>query len=394
MTKKLYENRTTIFLNNKLKKGAGFVCALQALKESYGVSYSQEYGKGLYVLNYSQIDSPKHNRIADECRSLVIYYDSAENLFKVESRSFDRFYNYGDMKTPLNITKMRAYEKVDGSICMVWYSKSQGKFLYRTRSMIMPDVSILMQTTEGYYEVYWKTIIESALDWDNVVKKLNKDSDITYIFEIVSPYNKVVVYYPEIGSVLLSARLASTGEYVNREFLTLTTFTHSRLPKAYYFSDWELCLNAAKELRNTEEGYVMYSPKGVPVLKVKNPAYVAAHHLRGEGLTWKRIIDLILINEVDEYLSVFPEDAKVFQQWDGVLEYTEKSIKKLFDENYTTDKKEFASKIKDVYYLSKRILFSLYNGVSYKEAFDFLWECKQKELLLHYKNAMEEEKSV
>ena len=50
-------------------------------------------------------------------------------------------------------------------------------------------------------------------------------------------------------------------------------------------------------------------------MKIKNPAYVAAHHLRGEGLTEKRVLDLIIMNETDEYLSIFPEDKVKFDPY-------------------------------------------------------------------------------
>ncbi len=38
--------------------------------------------------------------------------------------------------------------------------------------------------------------------------------------------------------------------------------------------------------------------------KIKSPSYVAIHHLRGEGLCPKKIAELILINETDEYLNI------------------------------------------------------------------------------------------
>ena len=95
----------------------------------------------------------------------------------------------------------------------------------------------------------------------------------------------------------------------------------------------------------------------MPVCKIKSPCYVAVHHIRGEGLNPKRISQIVLTNETDEYLKYFPEDAPHFEPYVNALgslmaamEYDYQMVK------HITDQKEYAMAVKDVPYSS--ILFS------------------------------------
>jgi hypothetical protein len=87
---------------------------------------------------------------------------------------------------------------------------------------------------------------------------------------------------------------------------------------------------------------------GVPVCKVKSPIYTAIHHLRGEGLNPKRIAELVVINEQDEYLTYFPEDKKHFTPYVMQLTETMMSAQTVLSlVSSIEDQKEFALKVKD-----------------------------------------------
>lgn len=332
--------------------------ALISLKERTGVKYSI-WNEQLVVLNYDQINSKKTCAIAQECRSLVLELGTWE----IVSRSFDRFFNYGEEPCPkIDITRMVAYEKVDGSLIGLFNYK--GEWLYRTRSVIMPENNI------NAWGVTWKEHIESALG-ENYKTRLSGLEEMTFILEMTSMENRVVTRYAnqEPMMTLLATRVNDSGYYsqVCPKYC-LAGIPEWRDPRTYTFETMEECLTAAKELRNLEEGFVLYNRRGVPVCKVKNPAYVAAHHLRGNGLNPKRIVDLVVMGEVDEYLALFPEDRKV------ILPYEEAQFKLIFemgkylslcrDESLT--QKEFALSIKDLPF--KGILFNIRKGVDEHEA--------------------------
>lgn len=318
--------QTIKYLNNQ---------SLPKLVSEFSISVNEwidKDGDTLYVLNYDQINSPKNHPITNECRSLVVTRND-NGKWLVVSRSFDRFFNYGETQDVFDITKMVAYEKVDGSIVSLFNWK--GDWLYRTRSMIMPTSSV------NGWETTWKDLIEPVL-FGKGFNEYVHDKDLTYIFEIVGRENRVVTKYEESAAYLLAVRENNSGYYVQtpNDYATLRGW---KTPKSYKFHTFEDCTIAAKELRELNEGYVLYNQFGEPKLKVKNPAYVAAHHLLGEGLNPKRIMQLIIMGEKDEYLSIFPEDTEHFGKYVDAYDIMLNEMVNTWDKvNGVIDQKEFA----------------------------------------------------
>lgn len=291
---------------------------LAELKDHLGIKHSHdERFPELYVLNYCQIDSPKHHPITIECRSLVVEFVKMGE-WKVVSRSFDRFFNYGETDSGYNASQLVAHEKMDGSLIGLFYHAKYG-WLYRTRSVIMPTGMV------NAMNVTWAELIEEALGkkWFDAVE-LHKytiedpDRHVTFILEVTSPDNRIVTRYEDRKMTLLAVRVNRTGAYISvgpksqQNILDLGW----KFPQTWTFESMTDCANGAKDLRELNEGYVMYNRLGEPVCKVKNPAYVAAHHLRGQGiLTPKRVIHLLELNEMAEYLSIFPEDASKMEPY-------------------------------------------------------------------------------
>jgi len=342
---------------------------LDFLKEELGIKYSYNEDYDLYVLNYDQINSPKDHKIVKECRSLVLEYTDE---FKVVSRAFDRFFNYGEKKPPFKFDKLEAHEKMDGSLVTLFHHK--GQWLYRTKSMIMPELEI------NGWDRTWADLIQLSLG--NILKVVPGED---YIFEVTGQENRVVVRYPEGRKATLLAIRKEDGTYLPNDCVDILAKVNGwNRPRRYKFETIEDCNNAAAALPDLEEGYVMYR-NGVPVCKVKNPAYVAAHHLRGEGLNPKRCLQLVCLGEVDEYISVFPEDAELLKPYVGLLDNVLVNISRLFVINRTNNKeqKEFAMKVKDL--PESSCLFAMRaKGITAHTAFFNLNEKAQHRLLEQY----------
>lgn len=307
---------------------------LERLTEELSIKVSiDERFPDLRVLNYNQIDSPKNHPIVRECRSFVIREELDGKTYSVVSRTFDRFFNQGENDQEYDLSRLQLFEKVDGSLISVFYDEKYG-WMYRTKSMIMPILSV-----QGW-ERTWEELIESALDWDNV-KGLEKD--YTYIFEVVGRENRVVVNYLEDKAYLLAIRHNQSGEY--SEIVT----TKFNLPKKYSFNSTKDCIESLKKLPNLEEGYVGYKDR-TPVVKVKSPQYLTAHRLKGDGLTPKRIIEMVVIGEYEEYFTVFPEDRCHFEKYIYAWEVLESLCKTQFNKTKNIkDQKEFALQNKVFY---------------------------------------------
>lgn len=386
--------KTVQYLNEKLVEGCTMLQALEQLKNDLGIKYSIFDEYGLVVLNYCQIESPKRNEIVRECRSLVLAlpyedYQPPVNTpvelledycqwFQVASRSFDRFFNYGETEEEIDVTQLTFYDKLDGSLIGVFCHN--GQWLYRTRSVIMP-VSVVDELAG----VTWNGLIEAALGWDNFVSYVEKSGvdDITFILEVVSPHNRIVTSYGEPNAYLLCIRNHGGAHMTPDDVLavSLAGYFGWKIPDSFQFTNYSDCVNSQQSRRNLEEGVVGYNEDGVPVCKVKNPAYVAAHHLRGEGvLTPRRVVDLININEWSEYLAVFPRDEERILPWVKAKETLDFEVEEVYDTlQHIENQKEFALEaIKHPY---QSILFNLRKGLTYTEAWGKLSVDNQVALL-------------
>lgn len=306
------------------------------LNEEFGITV-KKYDCGLYVLNYSQIESPKQEDIVKECRGLIVDED-----FNVVSRSFDRFFNLGECETTFDPEKSTIYEKVDGSLIKIYYWNNQWNISTRGTAFAESDVNGWGITFEGIVlRTLGKSMGDFQSDCDEYLSK-----DCTYIFEITSTENRVVTRYDNDALWYLACRQNQTGEYI-RDEEEAVKLLGAKLPRQFSFSSTQECIDAAKSLPNLEEGYVVYE-NNQPVCKVKSPQYVAIHHLRGEGLNPKRIVQLVCMNEQDEYLKYYPEDREHFTPYEEALNYILQSGEEVYNKyKDKVEQKEFALCVKD-----------------------------------------------
>lgn len=310
---------------------------IQKLNEEFGIMVKL-YEEGLYVLNYDQINSPKANPIVVECRGLII-----DHSFNVVSRSLDRFFNIGeqpDTQAHLDWSKAECAEKVDGSLIKIYNWK--GTWYCSTRGTAFAESGV------NGFPLTFKDLVLKALDCNEEEFQNRCDfwlnPNNTYVCEVTAAENRVVTRYEGYTLWSLAARNNQTGEFVKDEDIYKIGV---KKIKTYSFSSVDDCVDTAKHLPDLEEGYVVYQD-GKPVCKVKSPAYVAVHHIRGEGLSPKRIVQLVLINEQDEYLNYFPEDEKFFTPYVEALQELLNDIVVVYDRfEGIIEQKEFALSVKD-----------------------------------------------
>lgn len=311
---------------------------IEKLREEFAIKVKET--DDLLVLNYDQIESPKTHPIVIECRSLIL-----DREFNIVSRSFDRFFNLGEApltQTHLDWAIAGAHEKVDGSLMKVY--NHRGYWYIATRGMAYAE-----GPTE--FDVTFKQLAMKALGLDSDAEmqvRFNKflQRDRTYIFELTSMENRVVKRYEGYMMHYLASRVNATGQYGGSAEEVQAQMVGGRFIAKLKFASAEECLEASRALKNLDEGYVIYQ-NGIPVCKVKSPAYLAVHAIRGEGLNPKRIMQLVLVNEQDEYLSYFPDDTTYFLPYVAAMEELLSEVK--LHANLTKDikdQRQFALAIK------------------------------------------------
>lgn len=313
------------------------------LNEQFGIMIKDYPEQGLYVLNYDQIKSPKSDPIVMECRGLILDYD-----FNVVSRAFDRFFNLGeapDTQAHLDWSKAVVHDKVDGSLIKLYNYK--GQWHVSTRGTAFAESDCM-----GFGITFEELILKaSGVDSKEALharcELADLDEDLTYILELTARENRVVTVYEGTKLHFLAARNRVTGEFEQVSGADKWVMGWSDV-QTYSFDSPEACVKTAEKLPNLLEGYVVYQD-GKPVCKVKSPAYVAVHHLRGNGTpNQNRVMELVCIGEHDEYLTYFPEDEKYFtpvvDALSGLLKCVDAAYQVVKD---IEDQKDFALRVKD-----------------------------------------------
>src|SRR5690606_13664662 len=171
----------------------------------------------------------------------------------------------------------RVLEKLDGSLAKLWYHN--GGWHVSTNGTInahnaeLPMSIVDPQTgyrIDNYYDLFRLALWTADINYGEFKSKL--DTDYTYMFELVSPYNRVVIPYTE-------TKLYHIGSRNNKTLKEEELDIGIEKPKEYSLSTLEDCLWATERMLFSEEGYVVVDNQYNRV-KIKSPNYVAAHHLK------------------------------------------------------------------------------------------------------------------
>jgi len=239
----------------------------------------------LFVLNYSP--SVAHERRWNDgtlvCRGLIV-----DDQGNVVSRPFKKFFNLGEHVLPglPDIPfgePFTAYEKMDGSLGITY-----------------PTPDGLAISTRGSFES------EQAVKGTQILRKQYVDAlplmdpELTYLFEIIYPENRIVVSYDEEELVLLGAIHTQSGQEVDPSDLRDLGFRQPEEWKVETLDD------LPRDTRNFE-GYVVKFQSGLRV-KVKLDEYVRIHRLVCD-LTPRRIWEnLSEGDDIEETIKGAPDE--------------------------------------------------------------------------------------
>ena len=258
---------------------------------------------GFVILSYSQINSDFHEEICKEARGLIL---DMQNDFKVVRMAFKKFFNLGEgFAANIDWDSAVATEKIDGSIMSVWFAR--GKWHLSTNNTI--DTFKAHISGIAPYKTYGE-LFESVLPL-STFEHFNKN--FCWTFELVSPYNKVVIDYPETKVYLLSIRDMSTLEEFSLFHIEVLADANGfNIPKVYHLNNEKDYRNLVNSMPEGHEGIVVRDKNNERV-KIKTLLYFSLHHSKNNGvLTEERIVKLIRENDHHEFLAYFPEYKGIF----------------------------------------------------------------------------------
>jgi len=270
---------------------------IEQLEQQLGILVKQK--DDLILLKYNQIESDKSKHEVQECRGLIL---SLPDLHIV-NYVFKKFFNLGEGPADkIDWNDAIVYKKWDGSLINIWFWN--GEWRMSTSGVIDGTVEIepcltfnklLHQTIK---KVYGKTWQEFTQDFDK---------DCCYAFELCTPYNIVVTQHQTWHLPIIGIRNRLSLQEIAPENSEINWL---HICESFPLSDLESIQQTFQTLDWQNEGYIVRSKKlyndRFLRIKIKNPKYVAVHHLKG-GLGLHHAMQVVKDNEIDEFLIYFAE---------------------------------------------------------------------------------------
>lgn len=320
---------------------------LKNLTQEYNIKVNRHSEiENLVCLKYSQLESPMGEKIVQQCRGIIL--DEVNN-WEIVSYPYDKFFNYGECHAPkLDWDTAKVYDKLDGSLMTLFYY--EGK--WRVQSSGMADAAGEVGGFKySFAQLFWKV-------WQELDYQLPIETNYCFMFELMTPYNRIVVRHDCNKLVLhgvrdkVSLQEAEPQIWANKY--------NWRLVKTYPLQTLKEIIALTNELDPmTSEGYIICD-RNFQRIKVKSPQYVAISHLR-TGFSTRRMLEIVATNEGEEFLNYYPEWRELYQQietkYNALVEEIEESYQKY---RHIPVQKDFALAVKHLN--CSGILFSLRAG--------------------------------
>ena len=283
----------------------------------------------LTIYNYSQ--KTQYDKMWNEetlsCRGLVL--DSKGN---VVARPFKKFFNLSEVEGEIPDLPFEVFEKMDGSLgIFFWY---EGNPVFASRGSFTSD-----QSKAG-----WEMLKE--MEYGDLKK------EITYLFEIIYPENRIVVDYGDQEKlVLLGAIETSSGKEIPYEDLKKGLNGFELVKK---WTNKKSIPDLVKENDSVREGYVLRFSNSFRV-KVKFEEYCRLHKIITNVSNvdiWEKLkegsgLDEILDKVPDEFYGwVKKTENDLKEKYQDILEESEEIIYSIQKKLGDSERRIYAEEIK------------------------------------------------
>lgn len=291
--------------------------ALDALESKYAIK-NKRHEDGRVILQYCQINSPKLDPLARECRGLIL---DTLNDYSLVGRSFYRFLNLGeDPNDKFNHTsQFLAVSKEDGSLITVCQHNG---FKVHTRFSFSDSLC-------GESGWTWEQLVRDSVDFSRLNPRL------TYVFELVGPHNRIVTNYDDVGLFLLSIN-DGQNEFPWEYVLAESDRIRVSVPAWFVCADLSSAREHVERLERdnpTAEGLVLRDNQNNRI-KLKSKSYLRISKLfqNGNLFSVKCLLPILLANEQAEILIYYPELHTKFAEIQQRIESIKRELTSIYEQ--------------------------------------------------------------
>lgn len=295
------------------------------------------YNNNWYMFNYNLFESLLSDRIVKACRGSILEVSDDRSVVKPVCLPFYKFFGYDDSNADTidwNTAKVR--NKTDGQLVKMF--KYEGQNYWCTNGS--PNVETPLDYTDDKIHNYKELLFEAirkdlkqptVAEWsdDNgnfYLKNVDWVDKIpdgwTLMFELTSPYNRIIVEYKEIKLWFHGARDENGIEY-DPEDIAVRFGIPYEIPMQYDFKNFDQAFEAIKNWKGLENEGLVVCDADFHRVKVKCDDYLKIKFIRDvstpKGIFW------IVISEAYDDLTSQPEiQGLAEKQKDELLEVMNK----------------------------------------------------------------------
>jgi hypothetical protein len=369
-----------------------------ALKQEHSVEVSFHASGYKCALNYDQITVKDEDPLSQECRGLILATVDGRSLnsqAKMENGrlnfddvvmgetivlnySFRRFFNSGMVcaaEIDWNHPHLTIHEKLDGTLIQCYFDTISRQWCVATRSV--PEADLPCAGGLTFRQLFEKALTNHLkLSWQDFTAKL--DPNLSYAFELTTPYNAIVVQHSESRIHFLTARDIRTHQELHHNDPQFDWFPK---PVSYSVATLEDVLSFVNSRPAREnEGVVvkqgfLHSNGSYDRVKIKSNEYTLAHRLVSSvGVSERNQLEVILEGKEDDVVGLLPPElaeklTEMKGQYAAWLKKQEQIFQQVKAEALAKDgtRKTFAILAKAAAPTYVHPLFYLYDGKTVKE---------------------------
>ncbi len=257
--------------------------------ESFGIfAKPSKVNPRKFSLNYDQIEAVNGNPLVDLCRGLILEAAPETELgepgvYNILAYPFDRFYNLGsEHAAQIDWDSAWFEEKLDGTLCILYYDFTLDKWCVATRNV--PDADVPNNQGDTFASLFWR-----HLSFTTAFLQIGA----TYMFELTGPDNQIVVTYDDWNVTLLASR-NSNGVLTSGDAYT---YSFKNMSEA---REW-----LAQQPGHKSEGFVVVDKNGNRI-KIKGANYLAVSRVMTSAGSDVGLVEIVLSGTADDVRSILP----------------------------------------------------------------------------------------
>lgn len=329
--------------------------SLKQLAEEHGVYARWDNDKTKFCLNYSQIETKDDDKLAQECRGLILrprFFledDVVVGSTDIVCCPLFRFFNESQASAAqIHWKSAWVQEKRDGTLVSVSYDYHKFQWFCSTRSIPEADLPI-NDTKMTFTELFYKAVKETTgYDFESLTRTFLIKGN-TFCFELTAPENQVVVPYSDYRITLLAVRNNETLKEWNLNEELLLGYNRIPTPELYRFEGgMETAVEKIKEFVESKDGKffegVVVVDKFFNRIKIKNTKY----QMQNRGLDFfaskRNQLSVILDEKLDDVSDIIPDKFRPdIEELQSKVQAFFKKLHMVYEEcKHIESQKEFA----------------------------------------------------